>query len=223
MFLLPRRINNTMRTTKYKTIIYAFFLFIVSLTSTLATSADTEKTDLAITIFESGKPADEGTISIGDSKNWMVPVNKLRGMTDTRKVRVMPGIYKQPNDAMHITWQNCCKTGTLAIFGKMINIANLRNTHALAFAAKVHKKPTLSVSLGMHCEFPCTGRYEIRKQFRDAEPETWTTFSVPLSCFEGQNFDLSKINASFTMETPGILDISIADIRIEKRQTDNCQ
>ena len=70
--------------------------------------------------------------------------------------------------------------------------------------------------VGMDCGYPCRAEYEVGMLLRKLKKGTWTSFPIPLNCLQSSNFDLSKINGVFVISTSGRLDLSVANIRLEK-------
>ncbi|WP_187408085.1 putative glycoside hydrolase [Saccharophagus sp. K07] len=165
-------------------------------------------------IFVEGRLSDERTLTVGDPQNWLQPINNLSGTSATGKIRISPDKFRISNDTFRAIWSGEDKQGDVSIYGASINLASKLNNSSLIFDVKVHTPPSQEVQLGMDCGFPCRGQYNIGSILRSIETERWTALPIPLSCFSGQTFDLSKISGVFLLGTSGSMDVSITNIRI---------
>ena len=106
--------------------------------------------------------------------------------------------------------------GQLALYGSPINLSAVRDQATLVFDLKLDRKPTQDVTISMDCEWPCRGGFNATKILSKFPKGEWRYFSLPLNCIRGDKFDLSKINGVFLMSTEGALELSLANIRIER-------
>lgn len=156
------------------------------------------------------------SITLGDPGKWGVGITGTTGKSASGKVQVSPVTFQTKNDALNIVWNKKNVKGELGIYGDPINIAAYKDVAALTFDIKVNIKPKESVMVGMDCGYPCRAEYEIGMMLRKLKQDTWTSFPIPLNCLSAANFDLTKINAPFLISTSGRLDVSIANIRLER-------
>lgn len=166
--------------------------------------------------FVGGKVIGPRGITLGDPKKWGISVNNLRGESASGKIKIQPENFQSEGDAINIQWSKKKTPGELAIYGAPTNLTAFKDAAALTFDIKVNKRPKKSVTVGMDCEYPCRAEYEIGKQIRKFKKGVWTSFPIPLNCLKSSNFDLSKINGVFRISSSGKLDISLANIRLEK-------
>lgn len=168
--------------------------------------------------FVDGNVVGARGISVGDAKNWSVPVVDLAARSETGKLIVSPTSYKHENDALRAEFNKKKTRASLSIYGPEINLAALENKVALSLWVKVDKISSAPIYLGMDCGWPCRAEVDIRKNLRKFPRKEWFNFAIPLNCLSnygaGESFDLSKINGPFVLSTEGRLDISIADIRL---------
>lgn len=166
--------------------------------------------------FAKGKIIGARGVTLGDPGKWGFAINGLNGESASGKVKVKTEDFQEKGDALHITWSKKDVKGELAIFGPPIDIHAYKDAAALTFDVKVNTQPKESVMVGMDCGYPCRAEYEIGMLLRKLKKGTWTSFPIPLNCLQSSNFDLSKINGVFVISTSGRLDLSIANIRLEK-------
>jgi hypothetical protein len=166
--------------------------------------------------FAKGKIIGARGITLGDPSKWGLAINGLSGESASGKVQVEPEDFQEKGDALHISWSKKDVKGELAIFGPPINIAPYKDFAALTFDVKVNTQPKESVMVGMDCGYPCRAEYEVGMLLRKLKKGAWTSFPIPLNCLKSSNFELGKINGVFVINTSGKLDLSIANIRLEK-------
>jgi hypothetical protein len=166
--------------------------------------------------FVKGELLGYRSILLGDPGKWAMPIEGLTGKSASGKIRVEPDTFVAQGDALNISWSKKDVKGELGIYGQPINIAAYKDVAALTFDVKVKTRPKESVLVGMDCGYPCRAEYEIGMLLRKLKPDTWTSFPVPLNCLQSPNFDLGKINGVFLISTSGRLDLSIANIRLER-------
>lgn len=166
--------------------------------------------------FVNGKIIGSRGITLGDPNKWGLAIDGLNGESASGKIKVRTEDFQSKNDALRLFWSRKDVKGELGIFGPPINIAAYKDAAALTFDVKVNTQPRESVSVGMDCGYPCRAEYEIGMLLRKLKKDTWTSFPIPLNCLSSSNFDLSKISGVFVISTSGKLDLSIANIRLEK-------
>lgn len=71
------------------------------------------------------------------------------------------------------------------------------------------------VFLGMDCTENCQARLNIAPTLAAMPAEQWQTIAIPLVCFQQQGVDLSKVLNVLTIESASVLNLSIADIRLQ--------
>lgn len=166
--------------------------------------------------FIAGQVVGPRSFSVGDPSNWNINLIDLTGHSAGKKIKVKPEDYQGKNDALHVVWSKAKMTGQLALYGSPINLSAVRDQATLVFDLKVERKPTRDVTIAMDCEWPCRGGFNATNTLKKFPKGEWRYFSLPLNCIRGDNFDLSKINGVFLMSTEGALELSLANIRIER-------
>lgn len=166
--------------------------------------------------FVNGKVIGHRGLTLGDPGKWGLSVEGITGESAGGKITIRPEDFQGKGDAINIKWSKKDIKGELGIFGPAINIAAFKDLAALTFDVKVNSRPKESVMVGMDCGYPCRAEYEVGMLLRKLKKSTWTSFPIPLNCLKENNFDLSKISGVFVMSTQGKLDLSIANIRLEK-------
>lgn len=169
-----------------------------------------------LTFFKDGETSDFRGLTLGDPKKWTSLVDKLTGESAGGKVKMKPADFRGKGNAMRVTWGEELDMGQVAIYGPPVDLTYYGESLALVFEVLVHHAPNLDVQLGMDCRFPCAASFDIGAALKALKRESWRTISAPLSCLKSDNFDLAKINGVFIMKTAGSMDISLADIRLEK-------
>lgn len=166
--------------------------------------------------YVKGKLIGPRGVVLGDPGKWGLSVEGLTGKSASGKIRIKPENYQFEDDALRIKWSRKDVKGELGIYGPPTNLSAYKDNAALAFDVKVNSMPRESVKVGMDCGYPCRAEFEVGKTLRKLDKGTWTSFPIPLNCLKGSDFDLSKISAVFLISTSGKLDLSIANIRLEK-------
>jgi len=151
---------------------------------------------------------------IADPKNWSVNLTGKSGQSDGGKLIVSPENYQGSDDAFHLEFTRQNMRGQFSLYGESVDLSSVKDTAALVVDLKLAKNPNKPVTVGMDCGYPCRAEVRVDKQLKKSPKNQWFTFPIPLNCFAGQDFDLSKINGPFFIATEGKLDISIANIRI---------
>jgi hypothetical protein len=166
--------------------------------------------------FVAGQVVGERGFVLGDPANWSIELIDLAGHSANKKVKVQPEDYQGTKDALHIVWSRAKMNGQIGLYGTPINLAAVRDQATLVFDVKVERKPTKDVTLAMDCGWPCRGSFNAANVLRKLPMGEWRYFSLPLNCIRGNNYDPSKINGVFMMATEGALELSVANIRIER-------
>ena len=156
------------------------------------------------------------TISLGDPSNWYTPVENRTGKSAGNKISVAPTDFKGTGDAIQITWNPRKKVdGVLSIGGSPINLTPMKDVAALAIDMRVDVKPDKDLQVRLSCEYPCQADVSIRKMIAQMPKGEWFSLPIPLNCFKGKEFDMSKIS-SFILTSNGKATISITNMRLEK-------
>ncbi len=213
-----------MRTIKYHTAPFRLFgLSLVWLISVVAADGIAEEKAAETQYnpnfhyFVGGQLPGGRSFTVGDPAKWDVPVTNLAGQSLTKKLTVKPADYQGKGDAMHVEWSKSDKVGQLALYGATpINLTSVKDQAGLVFDVKMHRKPKQHVTVAMDCNWPCRGSFNAQSSFQKMPKDKWVGFAVPLSCLKGDTFDLSKINGVFLISTNGPLEMTIANIRLEK-------
>lgn len=164
-----------------------------------------------------GEAVGERAISLGDPSNWYTPVENRTGKSAGSKISVAPTDFKGTGDAIQITWNPRKKVdGSLDIGGKAVDLSALKNAAALAIDMRVDVKPDKDIIVRLSCGYPCQADVSIRKMISQMPKNEWFSLPIPLNCFKGKEFDLSKISSPFVITSNGKATISITNIRLEK-------
>lgn len=166
--------------------------------------------------FINGEIIGQRGITLGDPGKWGQNIEGTTGRSATGKIQIKPEDFQRQGDALRISWSRNNVKGELGIYGPPIDIQAYRDSAALTFDVKTHTQPRESVKVGMDCGYPCRAEFEIGLALRRLNRDTWTSMPIPLNCLTSNNFDLSKINGVFLISTSGRLDLSIANIRLER-------
>ena len=119
-------------------------------------------------------------------------------------------------DAIQANWSG----GQSAIWrigggGRTIDIAAAsRAGQALTLTYRVDKAPSSSVILGMGCSGTCKGGVDITAALGADTAKPWRTLTVPLACFAQKGADLTHVEDPVTLQTAGVLGLSIKDARL---------
>lgn len=164
----------------------------------------------------SGQPIGARSIQLGDPGNWSQTVENREGKSKNGKIAIAPADFKGTGDAIQITWGRKKETGVFAIYGPAMNLSEIKDAVSLTIDMKVDKRPTTNVSIGMDCGYPCRAQIPVKKMLTEFPTGEWFSLPIPLNCFEGEDFDLSKINGPITISTEGKLTLTIAHVRLER-------
>ena len=80
-----------------------------------------------------------------------------------------------------------------------------------------------SLTLSMHCEWPCLGEVAINKVLpavTEANDSAWTTIKVPLSCFVEEGMDFSIVNTAFLLYSTEAVEFNLGEIRFVPNSVD---
>jgi hypothetical protein len=159
----------------------------------------------------------ERDIALGDPSNWNINIQGREGSSAGGKVSVMPTDFKATGDAIQIKWSPRKKmVGTLSLYGNPIDLSKFNDAASLTIDMRVDVKPDKDVRVGLSCGYPCHADLSISKMIKSMPKGEWFSLPIPLNCFKGDDFDLSKINGPFSIATEGKFTVSITNIRLEK-------
>jgi hypothetical protein len=164
--------------------------------------------------FMKGETIGGRGFQLGDPSDWSVGLEGKNGQSASGKLTVSPENYEAENDALKLVWNKKNNSASITLYGPEVDLSSVKDLVALSVDIKVDKRPTSKVNIVMDCGYPCRAEVRIDKQLRKMKTGEWTTFPVPLNCFESDNFDLTKINGPFSLSTAGKLEVSIANIRM---------
>lgn len=157
------------------------------------------------------------TISLGDPGNWYTPVENRTGKSAGNKISVAPTDFKGTGDAIQITWNPRKKVdGIFSIGGTPFDLTAMKDVAALTIDMRVDVKPDKDLQVRLSCEYPCQADVSIRKMISQMPKGEWFSLPIPLNCFKGKEFDLSKISSPFILTSNGKATISITNVRLEK-------
>ncbi len=157
-------------------------------------------------------------MQIGDPSDWSVGVQNREGKSKSGKISVAPDNFNATGDAITLTWSRKKGQGSFAIYGQPIDLSAYKDAAALVIDMKVNTRPNQGVNIGMDCGYPCRATIQARTMLREFPVGQWFSLPIPLNCLKSDNFDLSKINGPFIINTEGQLNLSIANVRLEKLQ-----
>lgn len=159
----------------------------------------------------------ERSIALGDPSNWNINIQGREGSSAGGKISVMPTDFKATGDAIQIKWSPRKKmVGTLSLYGNPIDLSKFKDAASLTIDMRVDVKPDKDVKIGLGCGYPCHADLSINKMIKTMPKGEWFSLPIPLNCFKGDDFDLSKINGPFSIATEGKFTVSITNIRLEK-------
>ncbi|KXI27079.1 putative glycoside hydrolase [Paraglaciecola hydrolytica] len=165
--------------------------------------------------FFDGKPVGGWGLTLGDEGNWVMPITTDEAKSANKQIEVSRSDHKQKGDALRLKWSRNKGKGQFAIYGAPVDLSKLENRAALTMEIKILKKPKTGVTIGMDCGYPCRGELSIHKMLRGMETDEWVLFPIPINCFSINGADLSKINSPIILASDGILEIEVANIRLE--------
>ena len=89
------------------------------------------------------------------------------------------------------------------------------NDAALTFDLKVDQVPSKEVFLNLLCDGDCNKSVEFTERLRESKLGEYTTYQYVLSCFANKAESmLNQLNGALEIGTDGVLDISVANIKI---------
>ena len=195
----------------------------------------TETSDV-LTLFNR-RPIDPWGIEVVGAENDRVVMDSKSVSTSTVTVTAVD--RNEQEDARQAVW-NGKGPGHVALFvdERQDWSEYLADQAALIFDIKVDKAPTATTYLRLGCGSYCASDIEMTEGMREHLDGTgWQTVSIDLNCFPtaGANFGLSQpqeefitqVIRPFTIYTEGELDMSFANVRLEKHKAAsalvNCQ
>lgn len=191
--------------------------FLLSTASNAADTTQGSELNPAFFYYYNGKTVGYRGFSVSDPDDYGgVSAKDFAAISKGKKVSMQPTDYKAKGDAIQVTWARKKKKGGLALNGPAVDLSKYKDLTALAFEVKVDKPPTTDVQLGMDCGWPCRAEVSIGRQLRDFKKGEWSLMWMPLNCFKADNFDLSKISGPFLLNSDGKMELSIANIRLER-------
>jgi hypothetical protein len=158
----------------------------------------------------------ERGMQVGDPSNWSVGLSNREGQSKTGKISVAPANFNGEGDAIQLTWSRKKGQANFGIYGSPIDLSAYKDAASLTIDLKVDVRPSANVTIGMDCGYPCGAKVPVRSMLKEFPAGEWFSLPIPLNCFKGDEFDLSKINGPFTMSTEGKLTVTIANIRLER-------
>lgn len=168
-----------------------------------------------------GKPVAPWSLTLGDAANWSVPVADQQGESQGKKVKASQVAFNEEHQALSLVWNGRKKEhGSFGIYGAPVDLSAYKDSVSLVLDIRVDKKPDKPVSFGLDCGYPCQGKINVQGLLKKAPTREWFSLPLPLNCFKGEHFDLSKINGPLTIGTEGRLEISLLNVRLEKLKVD---
>lgn len=118
-------------------------------------------------------------------------------------------------DSRRITWNG---SGAGSVLLKSPQVENLtsvtKDLPVLVFDMNLLARPSKEVFFGATCGDDCSGIVEFKDTLMRPALDQWETHSIDVQCFVNAGLDLSKIESLFSMETAGVLDVTLANIRL---------
>ncbi len=174
------------------------------------------KLDPRVFYFIGGEVIGPRGFAVGDAQNWNVPLVDKRAVSKGGMMKVYPEDFRAKDDALVIKTNGKGISTQLILAGPPTSLDNVKDLASLTFIVKVTKKPNKEVKLFFDCGWPCRAEVSINKILRKQPKGEWLSLPVPLNCFKGETFDWDKITGVFALVTEAKMEISIADIRIER-------
>lgn len=167
--------------------------------------------------FYNGEILGNRNFNVSDPDNYTgVNAVNLSAKSSGGKVTMKPDTYRQEGDAIRVTWARKKENGKISLSGPDTDLTIAQNVAALTMELRINRMSKKDVKIGLDCHYPCGAELSIGKQLRKSPKKEWFTFPIPLNCFQGKDFDISKISGPFSISTTGKMDISIANIRLER-------
>lgn len=163
-----------------------------------------------------GQPI-QRSISLGDPTNWSMNIQGREGSSAGKKITIAPVAFKAKDDAIQLTWApKISGQGNFGLYGNPIDLSAFKDKAVLSIDMRVDVKPSKTVNIGLDCGYPCRADLPINKLLKGMPKGEWFNLPIPLNCFKGDKFDLSKIAGAFTIATDGKFTVSIANVHLEK-------
>ncbi len=163
-----------------------------------------------------GETLGDRSFTLGDPSDWSTPLANMSGVSAGHKLEVRPTSFMASGDAIHGIWSKKEVKGELALVGPPIDLSAVGDLAALTFNIRIDRKPTADVWLAMDCGYPCRAEANITEPLLQQPNSQWFSLPVPLDCFTSNDFDLTRIKGVFLLSTAGAMEVSIADIRLER-------
>lgn len=167
--------------------------------------------------FYNGELLGNRNFNVSDPDNYGgVNAVNLSAKSSGGKVTMEPDTYRQEGDAIRVKWARKKENGKISLSGPDADLTIAQNIAALTMELRINRMSKKDVKIGLDCHYPCGAELSVGKQLRKSPKKEWFTFPIPLNCFQGEDFDISKISGPFSISTTGKMDISIANIRLER-------
>lgn len=165
-----------------------------------------------------GQVIGERNILVGDPVNWSLTIQNREGKSASGKLKVNPTKFQANGDAIQLTWKKSPNVANFGIYGwgTPVDLSKYKDVASLTIDMRLDSKPDQEVEIGLDCGYPCGAKMPVKDLITQVGKGKWFSLPLPLNCFKGDNFDLSKISGPFTIVTSGKLGLSIANIRVEK-------
>jgi actin-like ATPase involved in cell morphogenesis len=119
------------------------------------------------------------------------------------------------NDGLHVVWNGSAAQVYLQSPETVEDMTSYMKTGALVFDVAVHKPPTATTTVAVHCVYPCGAEVPVTTLLQHLTPEKNTTVKIPLSCFTAAGLDPKRVNTPFLVYTEQPFDATFSDIRWE--------
>jgi beta-glucosidase len=121
-------------------------------------------------------------------------------------------------DGVSADWS--AQGGMIRISGRAHDLRlQAKQGDSLDMRYRVDRLPTRRVTLGVRCTEPLCGTHggamlDVTAVFKRAQPKTWQTLSIPLSCFADRGADLARVEVPLAIETTDRFRLTIAQVSI---------
>ncbi len=137
----------------------------------------------------------------GDSRVGTV----LAGASPRGAVKVRPADGTAQESAMALTFTGAAEA---LIYGPTVDLSRQRNGDmVLSFSVRLDAAPSGPIELGFGRQ-----RQDIAPMLVDAQPGVWREVKVRLACFDADLSGVSAVEAPFSIQSAGPLEISIAEV-----------
>lgn len=192
-------------------------LLAITLLALLSASSQAQELNPKFFYYVNGKVINGWALQVSDADDWGGAREvDFKATSAGGKVELSPGDYVGKGDAVNVVWNRKKKLGQFSVYGPHTDLSSAKDVGAIAFDLKIERAPNKGVDIIMDCGWPCRAQFNIGKNLRKARKKQWFTMPIPLNCFASDNFDLSKINGPLILSTEGSMEITIANIRIER-------